>query len=70
YFSRQGFTQFRLQHPEPGQSLLKGRIAADDLTALGIDPARRPQTLTVEEFVRIANHLAATGAKGAEEVPQ
>lgn len=49
---------------------LKGRIAADDLEALGIDPARRPQTLTVEEFVRIANHLAAIGAKGAEEVPQ
>ncbi|MDN3557278.1 16S rRNA (adenine(1518)-N(6)/adenine(1519)-N(6))-dimethyltransferase RsmA [Halomonas maura] len=40
---------------------LKGRLAAGDLEALGIDPGRRPQTLTVEEFVRIANHLSAQG---------
>ncbi|SDM02110.1 dimethyladenosine transferase [Franzmannia pantelleriensis] len=37
---------------------LKGRIAAETLTQLEIDPARRPQTLHIEEFVRIANHLA------------
>ncbi|GAB2791231.1 16S rRNA (adenine(1518)-N(6)/adenine(1519)-N(6)) -dimethyltransferase RsmA [Halomonas shantousis] len=37
---------------------LKGRIEADALEQLGIDPGRRPQTLTVEEMVRIANHLA------------
>ncbi|MFY0991374.1 16S rRNA (adenine(1518)-N(6)/adenine(1519)-N(6))-dimethyltransferase RsmA [Halomonas sp. C05BenzN] len=43
---------------------LKGRIDAADLEALGIDPGRRPQTLTVAEFVRIANHLADAG-KGA-----
>ncbi|MDI5935514.1 16S rRNA (adenine(1518)-N(6)/adenine(1519)-N(6))-dimethyltransferase RsmA [Halomonas kalidii] len=40
---------------------LKGRIEAADLETLGIDPGRRPQTLTVAEFVRIANHLADTG---------
>ncbi|MBB3230332.1 16S rRNA (adenine(1518)-N(6)/adenine(1519)-N(6))-dimethyltransferase RsmA [Halomonas stenophila] len=40
---------------------LKGRLATGDLEALGIDPGRRPQTLTVEEFVRIANHLSAEG---------
>lgn len=40
---------------------LKGRIDAAALEALGIDPGRRPQTLDVEEFVRIANHLAAAG---------
>ncbi|WP_163558528.1 16S rRNA (adenine(1518)-N(6)/adenine(1519)-N(6))-dimethyltransferase RsmA [Halomonas sp. NO4] len=39
---------------------LKGRIGAAALEALGIDSARRPQTLTVEEFVRIANHLATS----------
>ena len=37
---------------------LKGRISAEALEALGIDPGRRPQTLDVAEFVRIANHLA------------
>lgn len=42
---------------------LKGRIDAESLEALGIDPSRRPQTLTVEEFVRIANHLAAAGGE-------
>ncbi|MCE9665343.1 16S rRNA (adenine(1518)-N(6)/adenine(1519)-N(6))-dimethyltransferase RsmA [Halomonas sp. M5N1S17] len=41
---------------------LKGRIEADALEALGIEPSRRPQTLTIEEFVRIANHLAALEA--------
>jgi 16S rRNA (adenine1518-N6/adenine1519-N6)-dimethyltransferase len=41
---------------------LKGRINADALEALGIDPSRRPQTLTVAEFVRIANHLTETEA--------
>jgi len=40
---------------------LKGRIDAVALEALGIDPGRRPQTLDIEEFVRIANHLAAAG---------
>ncbi|GHB00306.1 16S rRNA (adenine(1518)-N(6)/adenine(1519)-N(6))-dimethyltransferase RsmA [Modicisalibacter luteus] len=37
---------------------LKGRVSAETLEALGIDPARRPQTLTVAEMVSIANHLA------------
>ncbi|MBB3191279.1 16S rRNA (adenine(1518)-N(6)/adenine(1519)-N(6))-dimethyltransferase RsmA [Halomonas cerina] len=40
---------------------LKGRLDAVSLETLGIDPSRRPQTLTVEEFVRIANHLAPEG---------
>lgn len=41
---------------------LKGRISAEALSELGIDPGRRPQTLSVEEFVRIANGLAEEGA--------
>ncbi|WP_346796100.1 16S rRNA (adenine(1518)-N(6)/adenine(1519)-N(6))-dimethyltransferase RsmA [Halomonas sp. Bachu 37] len=47
---------------------LKGRIDAEALETLGIDPGRRPQTLSVEEFVRIANHLALadTGADQGE----
>ncbi|WP_075881607.1 16S rRNA (adenine(1518)-N(6)/adenine(1519)-N(6))-dimethyltransferase RsmA [Vreelandella massiliensis] len=44
---------------------LKGRVDADTLQALGIDPARRPQTLTVEEFVRIANRVATDDAGGS-----
>ncbi|MGM0536002.1 MAG: 16S rRNA (adenine(1518)-N(6)/adenine(1519)-N(6))-dimethyltransferase RsmA [Pseudomonadota bacterium] len=40
---------------------LKGRIDAATLETLGIDPGRRPQTLGVDEFVRIANHLTAAG---------
>lgn len=39
---------------------LKGRIDAAALETLDIEPGRRPQTLTVEEFVRIANHLVET----------
>ncbi|WP_043527943.1 16S rRNA (adenine(1518)-N(6)/adenine(1519)-N(6))-dimethyltransferase RsmA [Litchfieldella xinjiangensis] len=37
---------------------LKGQVEADELEALGIDPGRRPQTLSVAEFVKIANHMA------------
>ncbi|OLO03477.1 MULTISPECIES: 16S rRNA (adenine(1518)-N(6)/adenine(1519)-N(6))-dimethyltransferase RsmA [Salinicola] len=36
---------------------LKGTIEADALASLGIDPGRRPQTLSVEELVAISNHL-------------
>ena len=44
---------------------LKGRVSADTLEALGIDPARRPQTLTVAEYVAIANQVAADEAASA-----
>lgn len=50
---------------------LKGRVSTDTLEALGIDPARRPQTLTVAEYVAIANRVAAdeapSGAGSAEQ---
>ncbi len=55
---RQAFAQRR----KTLRNNLKGVVDADALGALGIDPGRRPQTLGVEEFVRIANHLAATEA--------
>ncbi|MFW3613750.1 16S rRNA (adenine(1518)-N(6)/adenine(1519)-N(6))-dimethyltransferase RsmA [Billgrantia antri] len=51
---RQAFAQRR----KTLRNNLKGVIDGDALAALDIDPARRPQTLGVEEFVRIANHLA------------
>ncbi len=51
---RQAFAQRR----KTLRNNLKGLVEAEALEALGIDPARRPQTLGVEEYVRIANHLA------------
>jgi 16S rRNA A1518/A1519 N6-dimethyltransferase RsmA/KsgA/DIM1 with predicted DNA glycosylase/AP lyase activity len=37
---------------------LRGLVAPDALANLGVDPRRRGETLTVEEFDRIALHLA------------
>ncbi len=36
------------------------------MEALGIDPARRPQTLTVAEYVTIANQVAAYESASAD----
>lgn len=43
----------------------KGRVSPETLEALGIDPVRRPQTLTVAEYVAIANRVAADDALNA-----
>ncbi|MBP5978848.1 MAG: 16S rRNA (adenine(1518)-N(6)/adenine(1519)-N(6))-dimethyltransferase RsmA [Halomonas sp.] len=40
----------------------KGRVSPETLEELGIDPVRRPQTLTVAEYVTIANRVAADDA--------
>ncbi|SEM60801.1 16S rRNA (adenine(1518)-N(6)/adenine(1519)-N(6))-dimethyltransferase RsmA [Halomonas caseinilytica] len=40
---------------------LKRRLSGEALSALDIDPGRRPQTLSVAEFVRIADHLTEEG---------
>lgn len=37
------------------RNCLKNFISAEQLSELGIDPIRRPEELSVEEFVRIAN---------------
>lgn len=37
---------------------LKNRLDSDAFEALGIDPARRPQTLNVAELVAISNYLS------------
>lgn len=36
---------------------LKNSISSEELRALNIDPQARPETLTIEEFVRISNNL-------------
>ncbi|WP_404471404.1 16S rRNA (adenine(1518)-N(6)/adenine(1519)-N(6))-dimethyltransferase RsmA [Vreelandella venusta] len=46
---------------------LKGRVSAATLEALGIDPARRPQTLSVAEYVAIANQVAVDEANSQGE---
>lgn len=51
---RQAFAQRR----KTLRNNLKTRLSGEALAALGIDPARRPQTLSVAELVAIANHLA------------
>ncbi|WP_172117509.1 16S rRNA (adenine(1518)-N(6)/adenine(1519)-N(6))-dimethyltransferase RsmA [Halomonas hibernica] len=45
---------------------LKGRVSPETLEALGIDPTRRPQTLTVAEYVTIANRVAADERPGSD----
>ncbi|WNL43128.1 16S rRNA (adenine(1518)-N(6)/adenine(1519)-N(6))-dimethyltransferase RsmA [Halomonas sp. PAMB 3264] len=42
---------------------LKGRVSAETLESLSIDPNRRPQTLSVAEYVLIANHVARLDAE-------
>jgi len=48
---RQAFGQRR----KTLRNALQGLIAARALEALGIDPGRRPETLSVQEFVMISN---------------
>jgi 16S rRNA (adenine1518-N6/adenine1519-N6)-dimethyltransferase len=37
---------------------LKNLISSDELASIGIDPAGRPEKLSLEEFVRISNHIS------------
>lgn len=51
------------------RNALRELIAADDLAALGVDPARRAETLPVAAFVRIADCVArSTPEDAAPEV--
>lgn len=38
------------------RNTLKGMVTAEAMQALGIDPGRRAQTLSLEEFAALANH--------------
>jgi 16S rRNA (adenine1518-N6/adenine1519-N6)-dimethyltransferase len=42
------------------RNTLKGLLPAEDMQRLGIDPMRRAETLSLAEFVRLANALAAS----------
>lgn len=35
------------------RKILQGRVSADQLESIGIDPARRPETLSIEEFGKL-----------------
>ena len=50
---RQGFSQRR----KTLRNNLKSILTADEIAALGIDPAKRPEVLTLEEWVVLANHV-------------
>nr|WP_207143580.1 16S rRNA (adenine(1518)-N(6)/adenine(1519)-N(6))-dimethyltransferase RsmA [Ectothiorhodospira shaposhnikovii] len=52
----QGFTRRR----KTLRNALQGLAEPAAMTAADIDPARRPETLSVEEFVRLANEVAAS----------
>lgn len=48
---RQGFSQRR----KTLRNNLKGLLTADDITALGVDPRKRPEVLLLKEWVCLAN---------------
>ena len=54
---RQAFAQRR----KTLRNALKSLASAADLEAVGIDPGRRPETVSVAEYVALSNHLAEQG---------
>jgi 16S rRNA (adenine1518-N6/adenine1519-N6)-dimethyltransferase len=36
---------------------MKGLLSAEDMTALGIDPTRRAETLSLAEFAALSNDI-------------
>ena len=44
------------------RNALKGLAEAADLNAVGIDPAQRPETIDVAQYVALSNHLCRTAA--------
>jgi 16S rRNA (adenine1518-N6/adenine1519-N6)-dimethyltransferase len=55
---RQAFTQRR----KTLRNALSGLLDSAGIAALGIDPQRRPETLSVAEFVRLSDAADAAGA--------
>lgn len=45
------------------RNCLKNFISAEKLTELGIDPIRRPEELSVEDYVRIANFISLSSTQ-------
>ncbi len=42
------------------RNALKGFVMAEAYIALDIDPIRRPETLSLEDFIHLANFVADT----------
>ena len=49
------------------RNTLKTMLSADDISALGIDPGLRPERLTLEEYVKIADFVYDQGEQTGEE---
>ena len=47
------------------RNAVQGLLSAEQLTALGIDPKARPETLPIETFVAMSNAVASAAAAGA-----
>jgi len=46
------------------RNVWRNRISAENLEALGINPTLRPENVSLEDFVRVANHISLSeGAK-------
>ena len=60
---RQAFTQRR----KTLRNALSGFLDSAGIDALGIDPQRRPETLSVAEFVRLADAAHAAGTERTVE---
>jgi len=43
------------------RNTLKDTVNADTMTALGIDPTRRPETLSLDEFILLARQVTTSG---------
>ena len=53
-------TQAFNQRRKTLRNTLKTLLDSETIESLGIDPSRRPETITLEEYARLANALAAT----------
>jgi 16S rRNA (adenine1518-N6/adenine1519-N6)-dimethyltransferase len=60
---RQAFTMRR----KTLRNTLKTMLSAEDISALGIDPGLRPERLTLEEYVKIADFVYDQGEQTGEE---
>jgi 16S rRNA (adenine1518-N6/adenine1519-N6)-dimethyltransferase len=56
---RQAFAQRR----KTLRNALRGMLEADAISALGIDPAARAETLSVSDFAALANHVPPPGTE-------
>lgn len=59
-------TQAFSQRRKTLRNTLKKSLSAETLEALGIDPVRRAETLSLEEFAAIANYVANNGESNSE----